>query len=91
MLVSGLPFDAALYRSMPDSGGWTITDHLLATVVDMLGQTAHSALIGPHLDPKKLRGMKRPEPMRRPGSPAPAPKARTRMTIAELEATFSKG
>lgn len=52
---------------MPDLAGWTLTDHLLASVIDAVRETSHSALIGSHVDPKKLRKLKPPTPLPRPG------------------------
>lgn len=66
-LVKGLPQDAALYRSLPEHAGWTLTDHLLASVIDTLGVVAFNALVGPHADPKRLKKLKPPERLPRPG------------------------
>lgn len=57
-----------MFRRMDELGGWTLTDHLLASVVDALHEVGYSALIGPHVDPKKLRKVKPPEPVTRPGA-----------------------
>lgn len=57
-----------MYRAMPELAGWTLTDHLLASVIDAVHQTSHSALIGPHVDPKKLRKLKPPTPVQRPAA-----------------------
>ena len=46
---------------------WTREEHFLAAIVDALGLTGHYALVGPHVDPKKLRTVKPPKPMPRPG------------------------
>lgn len=53
---------------MPEMAGWTLTDHLIASVVDALRDVSYSALVGPHADPKKLRKIKPPEPVPRPGT-----------------------
>lgn len=46
---------------------WTRTEHLLATVVDLLGEIRHAVLIAPHVATKDVRRMKPPEPIERPG------------------------
>jgi hypothetical protein len=51
---------------MPELGGWTLTDHLLASVVDALQVVAVNALVGPHADPKRLKRLKPPTPVQRP-------------------------
>lgn len=56
--------------------GWTLTDHLLASVVDAVQGVGYSALIGPHADPKKLRGVKPPPPVHRPGAQTKRPRRR---------------
>lgn len=87
MLIKGLPHEAALFRSMPEHGGWTVTDHLLALVVDSLGITAYNALLGPHADPKKLRRVKPPERLPRPG----ARPQRRRASSDDLKRMFGAG
>lgn len=76
-----------MFRGMPDMGGWTTTDHLLATVVDALGVVGHNALIGPHADPKKLRKVKPPDRFPRPGHHKPRRKA----SSEDLKAMFGGG
>ena len=46
---------------------WTRPEHMLASVIDSLGVVSHHALMGPHADPKKLRSVKPPKPIERPG------------------------
>jgi hypothetical protein len=67
VLLKALPPEAAVHRSDPELGGWTITDHLLASAIDALGVVSYHALVGPHADPKKLRGVKPPPRITRPG------------------------
>jgi hypothetical protein len=90
VLIAGLPPDAALFRKMEGMGGWTITDHLLASVVDSLGTVAYNALLGPHVDPKKLRGVKPPQPMDRP-STTHQRRERRKATSEDLKRMFGGG
>lgn len=54
--------DSHLYRSMhPDEAGWTLTNHLLATIADVLRWLQWSKT----KDGRKNRGA--PEPIERPG------------------------
>lgn len=91
MLIAGLPTDAALFRSMDEMGGWTVSDHLLATIADRLGVVAYNALVGSHADPKKLRRAKPPEPIPRPTTPHHRPRPRRRATSDDLKAMFGGG
>jgi len=86
VLVKALPADATINRT-GDLGGWTVTDHLLATTVDALGVVAWNALVGPHADPKKLRRLKPPERLARPGA-QPERKQRRKATSADLRELF---
>lgn len=85
MLIRALPPDAAMFRAMPEHGGWTLTDHLLASAVDVLGVVAHNALVGPHADPKKLRRIKPPERLPRPSRPR-----RRQASTDDLKRMFGK-
>lgn len=67
-------------------GGWTITDHLLASVIDGLGVVGYHALVGPHADPKKLRSVKPPERTYRPGTHAR--RQRRKATSEDLKRMF---
>ena len=67
---------------------WTRTEHLLANVSDLLGVVAYNALMGPHADPKKLRRMKPPKPMARPGL---TPRKRRKATSEDLMQIFGSG
>lgn len=87
VLINALPSDAMLFRQMDEYGGWTVSDHLLASTVDALGMVAYSALVGPHADPRKLRSMKPPKPMMRPGMAKP----RRRATSDDLKRLFGDG
>lgn len=87
MLAAALPPEAALYRTDPSLAGWTLTDHLLATIVDQLSVVAHHALVGPHADPKKLRNLKPPKPVERPH----APRKRRRATSEDMKRMFGGG
>lgn len=66
---------------------WTRGEHLLATIVDALQVVGYNALVGPHADPKKLKSLKRPKPIPRPG---PARKRR-KATVAEMVELFGAG
>lgn len=85
-LIKGLPLDAAVFRSLPEHAGWTITDHLLASVIDTLGVVSHNVLVGPHADPKKLRKIKPPERVPRPSLRKPP--RRRKATSDDLKRMF---
>lgn len=70
---------------MEDMGGWTVTDHLLATLIDAVGAASHHALIGPHADPKQLRKVKPPDRLPRPGAQK---KQRRRATSDDMKRVF---
>lgn len=86
MLIKALPPEATLFRLDEGHRGWTVTDHLLATAIDALGVVSHHALVGPHADPKKLRSIKPPPRMPRPG--AHEAKPRRRATSDDLKRIF---
>lgn len=65
---------------------WTRVEHLLATIVDVLGHVAHNALIGPHVDPKGLKHLKPPAPLPRPGME----RRRRGTTIGQLAAMHER-
>lgn len=64
---------------------WTRVEHLLASIADACAVIAHNSLIGPHADPKKLRSIKPPKPIPRPGEP----KKKRKPTGAELREVLS--
>lgn len=68
-----------------------MTDHLLATVIDAVGVAGYHALLGPHVDPKKLRSVKPPEPMTRPGVAARRRHHRRKATADDLKQIFGGG
>lgn len=76
---------------MDEMGGWTVSDHLLATIADRLGVVAYNALVGPHADPKKLRRAKPPKPVTRPSVPHHRHRPRRRATSDDLKAIFGGG
>ena len=88
-LIKGLPPEAALYRSTAELGGWTVTDHLLASVIDTLGVVSYNALVGPHADPKKLRQVKPAEAIPRPGKAQRQRTQRRRATADDLKTMFA--
>lgn len=65
-----LEVDAEMLVTLADVHGsqWTRMEHLLATLIDAVNAVAYNALVGPHADPKKLRHVKSPKPVPRPGS-----------------------
>lgn len=77
-LASQLPPDGAVGRAT-EGEGFTITDHLLLTVIDYLAganwQRANSGLA-------RTKQSKPPEPVRRPGDA----KAKLAITAAQIEA-----
>lgn len=89
VLIRALPSESALFRSMEEFGGWTITDHLLASVVDALGVVSHNALVGPHADPKKLRSIKPPDRFPRPGAAQRRKPKRRRASSDDLKRMFA--
>lgn len=64
---------------------WTRVEHLLASIIDALGVVAYNALVGPHADPKRLRRVKPPTPIARPGV-----RHRRRASGAETAAFFAR-
>ena len=89
VLVKGLPPEASVFRAIPDMGGWTVTDHLLASAVDLLGIVSYHALVGPHADPKKLRSLKPPQQFPRPGQDGqPRRRQKRKATSADLQRMF---
>ena len=87
VLINALPPDAAIYRRNDEHGGWTVTDHLLATVIDALGAVGYYSLVGPHVDPKRLRSVKPPQRMHRPGDEA-RKRRRRQATSDDLKQIF---
>lgn len=61
---------------------WTRIEHLLASILDACTATSYNALVGPHLDPKKLKRLRPPKPIPRPGEEATRKKRKA--TSAEL-------
>lgn len=61
---------------------FTRSEELLANIIDLLQVVAYNALVGPHVDPKKLRSLKPPTPMPRPGQK----RKRRGTTLRELDA-----
>lgn len=79
MLIAALPADAAIWRSDPELRGWTVTDHLLASLIEVEDALSLRAL--------KAQGAKRvPQPIRwpRPGTQAAKPRQPTRDAVAAL-------
>ncbi len=68
------------------AGQWSRVEHLLATIVDALGVVSHHALVGSHIDPKKLRSVKPPNPLPRPGGQR---RPRRKATSGDLRRVFS--
>jgi hypothetical protein len=89
VLVAALPPEAALFRTMEGMGGWTITDHLLASVIDQLRAVSYNALVGPHADPKRLRKLKPPERFPRPAEEKR--RKRRKATSEDLKRMFGDG
>lgn len=65
---------------------WTRPEHLLAALIDAVNATAYNALVGPHADPKKLRSVKAPKPIERPGTR----RRRRRASGEEMAAFFGR-
>jgi hypothetical protein len=63
---------------------WNRIEHFLAVIADSLAVAGHYALVGPHVDPKKLRSVKPPKPMLRPGQR----RKRRKATPEELRELF---
>ncbi|MBW1600900.1 hypothetical protein JJV70_02035 [Streptomyces sp. JJ66] len=61
-----LPPDSATARSVDPDSGWTVDQHLLATVADSVRELTHLTLVV-NADPKKRRQIKPPDPIPRPG------------------------
>lgn len=89
VLIAGLPPEAALFRKMDGMGGWTLTDHLLASVIDGLGVVAYNSLVGPHADPRRLRRIKPPATFPRPTTTHR--RQRRKATSEDLKAMFGGG
>lgn len=45
---------------------WTRSEHMIVALLDAVNMAAYNALVGPHVDPKKLRSVKPPKPTARP-------------------------
>ena len=73
---------------MDEHGGWTTTDHLLASIVDSLGIVQYHALVGPHADPKRLRSVKPPQRIPRPGHHQQEQRKKRKATSEELREIF---
>lgn len=71
-LIAGLPLDSAVCRADPELAGWTLSDHLLATIAETVDLSGWRA-VSPHLKrgaaPKPLR-IPRPGAQRRRARPA---------------------
>ena len=87
MLVQHLPRDSALARALHgESADWTVTDHLLATVVDQLAEANWMfATVNRDEDSEPLEY---PEPVPRPGSELATAEKQTGVPAAEELALF---
>lgn len=77
-LLARLPWDSELMRAIHGSvAEWSTSDHLLATVVDLLAWANYQ-----RSDPKKSQ---KPKPLPRPGEGKPRKKLSTTETRRRLE------
>lgn len=81
VLIRGLPPDAAVWRADPDLAGWTLTDHLLASLIEVVDAAGYRALL-----PYLKKGKPPPEPVKVPRPGAAPPKRPRGTSVAELVA-----
>lgn len=82
MLVNALPVDSALKRDIPELGGWTTTDHLLALLIEVVDAAGWRAVL-PH-----MKKGARPTPITVP-RPASPPEPKRRATSDDLVRMFA--
>jgi hypothetical protein len=80
-LIRYLPADSAVRRETEDNGGWSLTDHLLATTVDTLR--------GANWQRGGGKGSK-PKPLPRPGTRREVRHGFTERTPEEVHAYFAQ-
>lgn len=85
--MKGLPPDAAIWRRQPELGGWTVTDHLIASLIEVTDAAAWRSLL-PHLK----KGFK-PQPITvpRPGQHTQRRSKKRKATSADLKEIFGGG